>query len=83
MIRFDPANIQRRDAKAVSAPIGKDGTYTIKTLQGGNMIFFELPPDLTKKDPALVSFSKEQDVSSGDATLDIELSPCPGESRPW
>ena len=71
-IQFDPANIQRRDAKMVSTAIGKDGTYTIKTLQGENAVRFVLP-ELYKQDPGLVSVTKEYKVPSGDSTFDIEL----------
>ncbi|MDR3639360.1 MAG: hypothetical protein P4L84_36500 [Isosphaeraceae bacterium] len=74
-IRFDPSNIQRRDAKIASAPIGKDGTYKVTTLQGGNVVRFELSPELRKKDPRLATSEKEYDVPSGDSTLDIELAP--------
>ncbi len=33
-ILFDPLNVNRKSASAASAEIGKDGTYTIKTLVG-------------------------------------------------
>ena len=74
-IQFDPANIRRRDATQVHAPIGKDGTYTIKTLQGGNSIHVSAPADIKSKDPNVVTFMKEYDVPSGDSTFDVELSP--------
>jgi hypothetical protein len=72
-IRFDPANVQRRDAKQVTAPIGKDGTYTVKTLQGGNMVYVTPSPELLKKNPGLVTFMKEYSVPSGDSTFDVDL----------
>lgn len=71
-IRFDPANIARRDAKAASASIGEDGTYTIKTLQGENSVGFELP-DLAKKDFALASASFVYDAPAGDSAKDFDL----------
>src|SRR6516164_2652145 len=37
-VEFDPANYQRKDVQARSAPINPDGTYTIKTLVGGNTV---------------------------------------------
>src|SRR5687768_16094135 len=37
-ISFDPANARRKDVSARTAPIGKDGTYTVKTLVGSNMV---------------------------------------------
>src|SRR4051794_10924741 len=30
MVEFNPANINRKDVRAVSAPIGKDGSYSLK-----------------------------------------------------
>jgi hypothetical protein len=74
-IRFDPANVQRRDAKQATAPIGKDGTYKITTLQGGNMVYVTPSPELLKKNPGLVTFMKDYDVPSGDSTFDVELAP--------
>ncbi|SIN67885.1 hypothetical protein SAMN05444166_0032 [Singulisphaera sp. GP187] len=71
-IRFDPANIQRKDAKAVSAPIGPDGTYTIKTLQGENTISFTLP-ELSKKDFSVASASFVYNAPVGESTYDVEL----------
>ena len=74
-IQFDPANIRRRDARMVSLPlIGKDGTYTIKTLQGGNVVRFSLPA-LYKRDPKLATATREYDVPSGDSTFNVELTP--------
>ena len=72
-IRFDPANISRKDAKAVSAQIGKDGTYTLKTLTGENNVYFNVP-ELLKKDPSLATAMSTFSVSSGDNTFDIDVS---------
>jgi len=74
-IRFDPSNIGRRDAKVASAPIGKDGTYKVTTLQGANMVRFSLPAELTKQEPGLATFEKEYNVPSGDSTFDVDLTP--------
>lgn len=71
-IRFDPANIQRKDAQAVTAPIGADGTYTVKTLQGENTVSFDLPT-LVKKDFGLASTSLVYDAPAGESTYDPEL----------
>jgi len=73
-IRFDPANINRRDAKIVSAPIGKDGTYTVKTLQGENTVRFNLPT-LAKQDFGVASASITYDAPGGESTKDFELAP--------
>lgn len=72
-ITFDPTNIKRRDAKAATAPIGKDGTYTVTTLQGDNVIRFSLPPEILQKDAQLAAVNKGYDVPSGDSTFDIDL----------
>ncbi len=37
-ITFDPSNISRKDAKVRTAAIGKDGSYTVTTLVGENMV---------------------------------------------
>jgi len=71
-IQFDPANIKRRDAKIVSAPIGKDGSYTIKTLQGENTVRFQLPT-LSKQDFGVASASFPYDAPAGDSSFNIEL----------
>jgi hypothetical protein len=71
-IVFDPANIQRKSAAAVSAPLGKDGSYSVKTLVGGNSINFRLPA-LEKKDPSLAYATILFDVPGGDTTKDIDL----------
>ncbi len=73
-IVFDPANVQRKTAAAVTAPIGKGGAYTIKTLVGGNTINVKLPK-LAKNDPSLVYVAIPYDVPSGDSTKDVDLPP--------
>src|SRR5262245_46326446 len=35
---FDPSNIYRKDAQPRTAPIGQDGSYTVKTLTGENAV---------------------------------------------
>ena len=57
----------------VSAPIGKDSTYNIKTFQGGNQVSFT-PPNLGN-DFGLASVSFQYDAPSGDSIKDFELSP--------
>ncbi|SIN79461.1 hypothetical protein SAMN05444166_0899 [Singulisphaera sp. GP187] len=67
-ILFDPSNIHRKSVSAASAEIGKDGTYSVKTLIGENLIRVESPE--TKKGMFNVdSF----DVKSGDNTHDVAL----------
>ena len=72
-ISFNPANTSRRDAKSVSAAIGSDGSYTVKTLLGENTVSFNLPT-IAKNDLALAAASYVYDAPSGDSTYDIDLS---------
>lgn len=74
-IRFDPSNVQRRDAKIATAPIGKDGAYKVTTLQGENTIRFSLSPKLLKNEPNLATAEKTYNVPAGDSSFDIDLTP--------
>jgi hypothetical protein len=69
-IYFDPTNVGRQSAPVMSAEIGKDGTYTVKTWVGENRVNVETPE--TRKDPNL-SIPQRFDVKSGDNTLDVTL----------
>ncbi len=69
-IVFNPANNQRRDVAPRSAPIGKDGTYTIKTLTGGNEV--KLGGSLAKKNPLLQRETRTVDVKSGENSYDFD-----------
>ena len=72
-IAFDPTNIQRKTAKVVSAKIGQDGSYTIKTLAGENAVSFRLPT-LGRQDPALGYLTIQFVAASGDNIRDFDLS---------
>src|SRR5437660_1146757 len=48
-VRFNPSNVNRKDVGPVEAAIAKDGTYTLKTLVGANLITVTTPE--TVKDP--------------------------------
>ena len=69
-IVFDPTNYLRKDATIRTAPIGKDGTYEIKTLTGANSI--RLSGALAKKQPQLQSEVRDLDVKAGENTFDFE-----------
>lgn len=71
-IRFDPSNIRRNQAGPVSAPIGKDGSYTVKTLVGTNVVSFNIPA-LAKAAPKLVYTTFNYDVPAGESTYDVDL----------
>jgi hypothetical protein len=69
-IVFDPANYQRKDASPRSAPIGKDGTYTVKTLTGTNTV--RLGGSLAQKNQLLAHETRACEVKSGENTFDFE-----------
>jgi hypothetical protein len=69
-IVFNPANNKRPTATPRSAPIGKDGTYTIKTLTGTNEV--KLGGSLVKKSPLAGRATKVHEVTSGENTFDYE-----------
>ncbi len=72
-IIFDAANYQRKDVAPRSAPIGKDGTYTIKTLTGGNKV--TLGGSVAKKNPILQHEMRTVEVKSGENTYDFDAKP--------
>lgn len=71
-IRFDPSNIRRNRTASITAPIGKDGTYQVKTLVGTNVVSFNLPA-LAKTAPKLIYKTFNHEVPSGESTYDVEL----------
>jgi hypothetical protein len=68
-ITFKSANIARKSAPDVSADIGKDGSYTLKTLVGENQIRVQ-PSDAQKNSRYKVDVFE---VQSGDNTHDVTL----------
>lgn len=70
-VTFDPASYQRPVA-ARSAPIEKDGRYTIKTLVGHNAVRVSSP---LLKGRDLDDLVLSYDVKSGEQTFDIKLPP--------
>jgi hypothetical protein len=71
-IVFDAANYKRKDVAARSAPIGKDGSYTIKTLTGENQV--KLGGALVHKKGILGRVTRALDVKPGENTFDFEAS---------
>jgi len=63
---FDPGTINRRTAAVRRADVGKDGSYTVTTLVGDNIIRLE-----GKGMPR--SFSKSVEVKSGGDTVNFEV----------
>lgn len=72
-IAFDASNSQRPNEVARKAPIGKDGTYSITTLQGRNSARISGPA--VKKDPQLAYGILTFDVQPGENTWNIDLPP--------
>jgi hypothetical protein len=72
-ISFDPSNYKRKDAKAASAPIGKDGSFTLTTLVGENMVSVT-SPEITRN-PALSYNRQTIVVNDGSNTITVELPP--------
>lgn len=70
-ISFDASNFKRADAKVRTAPIEKDGTYTIKALTGENIIRLAGPS--TKKDPSLQYAKRAYNVKPGVNTFDFTV----------
>jgi hypothetical protein len=71
-IIFDPANYKRKDVASRSAPISKDGSYTIKTLTGENQV--KLGGALVHKNAILGRMTRGLDVKAGESTFDFEAS---------
>ena len=69
-IRFNPANVDRLVGPR-SAPIGKDGTYTITTYTGGNLIGFA--GSLASENPGLFRFREYFEVQRGENKKDFDL----------
>ena len=69
-VLFDPANVNRRNAPTSKAAVGKDGTYSLKTLVGENSIMVSGPEVTSEK----ISMPRKfLDVKSGENTFPIEL----------
>jgi hypothetical protein len=69
-IFFNPANVDRQ-VGARSAPIGPDGTYTIKTYTGGIQIGFG--GSLVSENPGLFRFKQYYEVQRGENKKDFDL----------
>jgi len=70
-IRFDPANINRRDAPVATLEIGKDGAYSGETLAGENSVTVSNPT--IEKSPELSANRQVVTLTSGENTVNIDL----------
>jgi hypothetical protein len=71
-VTFDPANIQRKMAKATTVDIGKDGTYKLTTLVGDNRVIVDTP-EIRKDSAALANGETSHKVAAGGETFNIEF----------
>ncbi len=72
-IAFNPSNYKREGENVRKANIGKDGTYSITTLQGRNTARIFGP--MIVKEPQLGYGIHTMDVGPGENVFDIELPP--------
>ena len=72
-ISFDPSNIKRPTEAPRSGPIGKDGTYSVKTLVGDNRVRASFPE--MKADRQSSNVDLIYDVKPGENTYDLVLPP--------
>jgi len=77
-VTFDPANIQRKVGLKI-VPIGADGSYTVTTYLGHNVVRVTTPETTKSKDQALQYNETTIDVQSGTNKLDIVL-PAPASA---
>ena len=71
---FDAANYQRKNVAAKSAPIGKDGAYSISTLVGENRVVVS-SPDMPKGRVATQEYNL--DVKAGENSFNIDVKAAP------
>lgn len=70
-VKFNPANVNRKEAPMVSATTGADGSYEITSLVGDNTV--TLGGAAMAKNPKAVYFSKTVDLKPGDNTVDLDV----------
>lgn len=74
-ITFDPSNVNRKMASAVSSPIDAEGNYTLKTMVGQNQVSFSLPQLTKAADRPLGYLRLPTDVASDGTKIDFDLPP--------
>ena len=72
-VSFEPSQGDRSSAMPRTAPIGKDGTYSLKTLVGTNRVYVSAPA--FPNEPNAQRLSLECDVRSENNTFNIEFPP--------
>jgi hypothetical protein len=74
-VAFDPSNYKRKNESSRRVEIGKDGSYSVKTLAGVNRITFKIPEMM--HDAKLQDLSIEYQAQPGDNTYNLDLPPAP------
>ena len=69
-ISFNPSNVERKVA-AVVAPIGEDGSYSLTTFKGGNLVKFSGP--FLKTNPEVALSSRYTELNGGDNVVDFDI----------
>jgi hypothetical protein len=72
-VAFDPSNYVRKNEASRRVEIGKDGSYSVKTLAGINRITFRIPEMM--HDAKLQDLSLEFQAKPGDNTYNMDLPP--------
>lgn len=74
-VLFSPVNIKRADAQPRQAEIGKDGTYSISTLIGDNLVQIDCKELQLPKNRAIADTERTVNVKSGDNLIDLKIPP--------
>ena len=72
-VAFDPSNYLRKNEASRRVEIGKDGSYSVKTLAGVNRITFRIPEMM--HDAKLQDLSLEFQAQPGDNAYNMDLPP--------
>jgi hypothetical protein len=72
-VSFERSHGDRSTAMPRTAPIGKDGTYSLKTLVGTNRVYVSAPA--FPNEPNAQRLIPECDVRSNNTTFNIEFPP--------
>ena len=72
-VSFDPSNVNRKSVPVNTAQIGKDGSYTVKTLVGGARVSVNSPE--VNKNAKLRYNNRPYEVQSGDNEFNFDFKP--------
>ena len=74
-ITFDPANVKRKMAAPVTAPIDEEGNYSLQTMVGENQVSFSLPEYTKAADRPVGYLRLPTEVPSGGGVVNFDLPP--------